>query len=41
MPKVIQENKMKIGECRRTRRGVQYCRTTNGVRFTGKKKGGK
>lgn len=24
---------MRVGECRRTRRGVQYCRTRAGVRF--------
>ena len=25
--------KMKIGECRRTRNGVKYCKTRKGVRF--------
>ena len=27
--------KMSQGECRKTRKGVEYCRTREGVRFTG------
>ncbi|MBA7525962.1 hypothetical protein ES705_18122 [subsurface metagenome] len=33
---VAQNAKMKPGECRRTKAGVQYCRTSKGVRFTRK-----
>lgn len=33
---VVQNVKMRPGECRRTKGGVQYCYTAKGVRFTGK-----
>ncbi|MBA7518596.1 hypothetical protein ES705_10667 [subsurface metagenome] len=29
-------SKMQPGECRCTRKGMKYCKTAKGVRFTGK-----
>ena len=33
---VTQNRKMKMGECRRTKRGAKYCMTRKGVRFVKK-----